>query len=191
MRDESIEQDFNTSAFDACLTAAIEAASKWEYLDISSLPPPGTCKAFQIVPPLKNLKSFKMVHGCDLGSFFEPLMTAITTTTTSRLTNMLLYNLDAVLFLAQPDHLHAFCSLTTLDIRLSKRMETPVNILPHLQRLESFTAQHLHLPMYPPDAPLPLVQTLDYLHLKSVSVQWMAEKVFPVLRSCYITFPPY
>ena len=50
-------------------------------------------------------------------------------------------------------------------------------------------ARHLHLPIYPPDASLPLVQTLQSLDLKSVSVQWMAGRIFPALRRCAITFP--
>ena len=182
-------QDFNMDAFDACFTAAIGAASRWESLWIDSLPQPGKFKPFQIVPPLKSLRFFYLEQDCDLVSFFEPLMTAITTTATPLLTNMTVHNLNAVLFLVQPDCLHVFCSLTMLEISLSQRMESPANILPHLWRLESLRARHLHLPIYPPDAPLPLVQTLRSLRLKSVSVQWMAGKAFPVLQTCDITFP--
>ena len=189
MDDESIEQDFNVGAFDTCFTAAIEVASRWESLLIYSLPRSGKCKAFQIVPPLKSLKMFYLGQGGDLVSFFEPLMTAIATTATPQLTSMSLHNFNVVRYLVQPDCLHIFCSLTTLNIGLSKRMESPANILPHLQRLEHFTAWRLYLPIYPPDAPLPLIQTLRYLCLKSVSVQWMAGKVFSILESCSITFP--
>ena len=187
--DESIEQDFNAGAFDACFTAAIEVASRWKALRMFALPRPGKSKAFQTVPPLKNLKTFYLGQRCDLGGFFEPLMTAITTTTTPQLTYMTLENPNAVLFLVQPDCLHVFCSLTTLVIWLAKRMESPANILPHLQRLEWFRARHLYLPIYRPGAPLPLIQTLRYLWLKSVSVQWMAGKIFPVLQQCSIRFP--
>ena len=189
MDDESIGQDFNAGAFDACFTAAIEVASRWRALNIYSLPRPETCKAFQIVPPLKTLKAFYLGQGCDLVSFFEPLMTAIATTATPHLEYMSLRNLNAVLFLVQPDCLHVFCSLTALTIWLPKRMESPVNILPHLQRLENFSAWHLYLPIYPPDTPLPLIQTLRHLRIKSVSVQWMAGKTFSVLQTCRITFP--
>ena len=184
--DKRIGQDFNANAFNACFMAVIKAASRWKSLFIVSFP---QCEAFQIVPPLKNLGSFHLGQGCDLGSFFEPLMTAITTTATPHLTHMNLDTLNAVFYLMQPDSLHVFCSLTILRIRLSKRMQSPANILPHLQRVEEFHAQHLLLPIYPPDAPLPLIQTLRSLRLKSVSVQWMAGKVFPVLQRCGITFP--
>ena len=185
----NVGPDFNADGFDACFLAIMEAASRLKCLVINSLPRPAKCHELQIVPPLKNLRLFCLDSGCDLGSFFEPLMTAITTTTTSHLGRMGLGVLDAVLYLVQPDCLHVFCSLTTLNIHLPKRMEIPVNILPHLQRLEGFYAWHLHLPSYPPDAPLPLIQTLRNLSLKSVSVQWMAGRVFPVLQSCDITFP--
>ena len=172
--DESIGQDFNAVAFDGCFMAAIEAASRWQFLSVYSLPQPGEREIIQTVPPLKNLESFYLGHGCDLGTFFEPLMTAITTTATPHLTNIQLHNLSALLYLVQPDNFHVFCSLTTLSIWLSKRMESPANILPHLQRLERFHARYLYLPIYPPDTPLPFIQTLHELCLRSVSVQWMA-----------------
>ena len=189
MDDEHIGQDFNADAFDACVMAAIEGASRWKTLGIYSIPQSKKFKAYQIVPPLKNLESLSLGRGCDRGSFFEPLMTAIATTATPHLTDMNLANLNAVLYLVQPDCLHVFCSLTSLTILLSKRMDQPAYILPYLQRLEFFVARNLCLPIYPPDAPLPLIETLHDLELKSVSVQWMAGRAFPVLKSCSIIFP--
>ena len=185
--DGCVGQDFSADAFNTCFMAVVEATSRWKSLRIKSLPRPGKCKVSQILPPLKNLARFHLE--CDLGSFFEPLMTAITTTATPHLTDMELRNPDVVLYLVQPDCVHVFCSLTRLTIWLSKRMESPVNILPHFQRLKQFKARYLYLPIYPPDAPLPLIQTLHSLSLKSASVQWMAGKVFPALQWCEITFP--
>ena len=182
-------QDFNADAFDACVMAAIAAASRCKTLTFHSLPRPGEWNAPHIVPPLKKLKSFGLKKGCDLGSFFAPPMTAIVTTSTPHLTNVELGNLDAVLYLLQPGRLRVFRSLTKLTIRLPKRMESPADILPHLQRLEYLSTEHLYLPFYPPDARLPLIQTLRGLSLRSVSVQWMAGRVFPVLRRCSIIFP--
>ena len=188
--DESITGDFNADAFEARIfMTAIEAASKWNILFIHSLPRPGTFKAVQPIPLLKNLKSFSVSPRCDIGDYFELLMTAITTTTTSQLTDMKLHNLKVVLYLVQPDCLHVFCSLTSLTILLPQRMERHANILPSLKRLMYFKARHLRLPFYPIDTPLPLVQTLRYLFLESVSVQWMAGKAFPSLCTCSIIFP--
>ena len=189
MDDERIGQAFNADVFDACFMAVIEEASRWISLVIYSLPRIGMCKVFHIVPPLKNLMFFGLDHGCDLGSFFVPLMTAIVTTSTPHLTGMSLGDLNTVVYLARPGRLHVFCSLTTLTIWLYERMENPANILPYLQRLEELTAWHLHLPFYPSHVTLPLIQTLRNLRLKSVSVQWMAGRVFPVLRRCSIIFP--
>ena len=151
--DQNIVQDFNADAFDACFMAAIEAASRWKSLQILSIPQSRNSKAFQIVPSLKSLESLYLGQGCDRGSFFEPIMTAITTTATPHLTIMDLQNHNAVLYLAQPDSLHVFCSLTRLVLWPCKRLESPANILPHLQSLEFFQARHLQLPFYPPDPP--------------------------------------
>ena len=106
--DESIEQDFNADIFDACFMAAIEEASRWKTLWIGSLPRIGKCKAFQIVPSLKNLEILGLEPGCHLGGFFEPLMTAITATATPHLTEMFLGDLNTVLYLVQPDCLTVF-----------------------------------------------------------------------------------
>jgi len=188
--DEDDGEDFSYDDFHASLMVACQAASRWQFLNLRSFPPPGEYKASDtIVQPLESLGGFMMGGHCDLGSFLEPLMTAITTTTLPRLTKLVLSDSRAVLSLAQPTCLHIFFSLTTLTIKLSRKMETPADILPHLRRLESFHAQRLYLPMYSPDTSLPLIQTLTTLGLKAVSVQWMAGKVFPALESCYITFP--
>ena len=185
------EGGFNADEFHASLTAAIEAASRWRSLELLSFPLLGEYKGLHIMQPLEKLESFTLYQGCDLGDFFEPLMTAITTTTTSYLTKMAVGNANAVHYLMQPACLHIFGSLRNLRIWLSQRMETPVNILLYLQGLERFTARHLHLPIYPPDTSLPLVQTLQSLRLKSVSVQWMAGRIFPALLECAIIFPHY
>ena len=189
VRDKSVGQGFNGNAFNGCLIAAIEAASRWQSLLIYSLPRPPKSKVYPIVPPLKNLEMLSWKEDCDLGSFFEPLMSAITTTATPHLTNITLRNLKPVLYLVQRDCLHVFRSLTMLVIWLSKRMESTADILPHLQRLEEFHARNIDLPIYPPDTPLPFIQTLYHLRLRSVSVQWMAGNIFPVLNWCSIASP--
>jgi len=188
--DEEDGEDFNADDFHASLMVACQAAPRWQFLNIRSFPPPGEYKASDtIVQPLESLTGFIMGKNCDLGSFLEPLMTAITTTALPCLTKLDLSDSRAVLYLAQPTCLHCFFSLTTLTITLSRRMESPADILPHLRRLKYFRAKRLYLPIYSPDASLPLIQTLTSLVLKSVSVQWMAGKVFPALESCSITFP--
>jgi len=190
MNHEGDGEDFNSEDFHTSLMVACQAAPRWQFLNIRSFPPPGEYNAPDTtVKPLESLRGFIMREHCDLGRFLEPLMTAITTTSLPRLTRLVLSDSRAVLILAQPTCPHYFFSLTTLTITLSRRMESPADILPHLRRLESLCAQRLYLPIYPPDASLPLIQTLTTLVLKSVSVQWMAGKVFPALERCSITFP--
>ena len=185
------QEGFHVDEFHASLTTAIEAASRWRSLELRSFPPLGEHKELHIMQPLERLESFTLLQGCDLGDFFEPLMTAVTKTTTPHLTHMDLRNVDAVHYLMQPACLHIFCSLRNLTIWLSQKMETPVNILPYLQGLVRFTARHMYLPIYPPDTSFPLVQTLEVLRLISVSVQWMAGKTFPSLWDCAVIFPHY
>jgi len=116
-------------------------------------------------------------------------MISIGETVTPRLTTMILADPAAVPYLVQPPCLPISHSLRTLKIQLSKRMESPVDILPHLHRLETLEARHLRLPVHPPDVSVLLIKTLHTLYLKSVSVQWMAGKVFSALQRCSIIFP--
>jgi len=186
MSDETDDSDFNPENFLACFTAAAQAASRWTSLNLISPPPLGECTDLRIWHPLVHLESFKVARG--FGGFLESLMTAIRRSA-ANLTSIEVEDSVAVLYLVQPAGVHITHSLTTLKVRLSKRMDGPVDILPHLHRVEVFEARNLCLPFYPPDASLPLIDSLRDLHLKSVSVQWMAGHVFPALLTCHITFP--
>jgi hypothetical protein len=179
--------DFNADNFHACFMAAAQAASRWRSLKLISPPPHGEFNSLQILQPLKQLESFKLAQG--FGMFVDLLMNAISRTATPHFTTMELADPVAVPFIVQPACLRISHSLVTLEIRLSKRMDSLVDVLPHLQRLETFVAHHLCLPIYPPDVLLPLIQTLHKLDLKSVSVQWMAGHIFPHLEKCSIIFP--
>ena len=65
------------------------------------------------------------------------------------------------------------------------------DLLPHLHQLESLTASHLPLPIYPDDSTLPFVHTLRHLRLEGVSIQWMSGRTFCALESCALIFPPH
>jgi len=189
MNDETDGSDFNPENFLACFMAAAQAASRWTSLNLISPPPLGEYTDVRIWQPLVHLESFKVARG--FGGFLEPLMTAIRRSAPSNLTLIEIEDPAAVLYLVQPAGLHITHFLTTLKIHLSTRVDSPVDILPHLHRLEVFEARHLCLPFYPLDSSLPLIHTLRDLHLKSVSVQWMAGHVFPALVICSITFPQH
>ena len=184
------EPVFDPVEYHACLMAAAQAASRWRSLAILSLPPPGGYKDLQIMHPLQHLESFKLATICNLGNFLEPLLNAIITTVTTRFTVMEVFHPDSALYLLQPAHFQIFSSLTTLRL-ICRRMQNPVDVLPSLHNLEIFEAHHLFLPIYPPGVDLPLTQTLRVLHLKAVSVQWMAGQIFPALEECSIIFPPH
>ena len=68
-------------------------------------------------------------------------------------------------------------------------MPNPVDLLPHLHQLESFTASHLSFPSYHSDVDLPLTHTLRHLSLKAVSIQWMSARTFHVLEDFTLIFP--
>jgi len=174
--------------FHACFMAAAEAASRWRSLALLSLPPPGEYRGLHIMHPLQYLESFKLDSSCELGNFLERLLTAITTTVTPRLTVMEVFHPDAALYLVNPAYFQFFSSLTTVRLNCG-RMQNPVDILPSLNKVEILEAHHLSLPIYSPEVELPLTQILRVLHLKSVSVQWMAGRIFPALEECSIIFP--
>ena len=167
---ESEWERFNPKRFSESFMAAAQAASRWRSLELVAFPPPGKYKDLQIVRPLQHLETFKLAPSCNLGNFLEPLMTTITTMVTPSLTVMEDLHPDAATSLFQPAHFQIFSSLTTLKL-ICKRMQNPVDVLPHLHMLETFEAHHLFLPIYPSNVDLPMLQTLHALCLKSVSVQ--------------------
>jgi len=187
MNDEKDGSDFNPETFYACFMAAAQAASRWSSFNIISPPPYGEYTGLQISQPLMHLESFKVACGFD--GFIDPLMTALGRCGSPSLTTIHLKDPTAVLYLVQPAYLYITQSLTTLKVILSKRMDNPVDILPHLHRLQHFEARNLYLRFYPPDASLPLTDTLSHLYLRSVSVQWMAGHVFLALKECEVKFP--
>jgi hypothetical protein len=68
-------------------------------------------------------------------------------------------------------------------------MRNPVDTLPSLHKLEILEAHHLSLPIYSLGVDLALTQSLHVLHLKSVSVQWIAGQIFSALEEYTIIFP--
>ena len=188
MNNERNGSHFSTRNFYASFMAAALVASRWRSLDLVSFPPPGKYKDLEITQPLHRLQYLKLRPGCRLNNFLRPFMTALTTTPTLNLTVLEVADPDASLYLVQPACLHVFSSLTVLRL-ICRRMDNPVDILPCLHRLVTFEAHHLHLPIYPLETGLPLIQTLQFLHLKSVSIQWMASQIFSSLQRCLIKFP--
>ena len=186
INDERDGNEFDADNFHTCFAATAQVASRWSRLSLISPPPHGEYQDIHITQPLEHLGWLDLASG--FGNLVAPLVTAISQTAILRV--MWLADPAAVLYLGQPSYSHIFNFLSILDIRLPRRsMNTPVDILPHLHSLWQFTAHHLYLPIYPPDASLPLTQTLEYLSLKSTSIQWMGGQVFPSLMKCYAISP--
>jgi hypothetical protein len=111
------------ASFDAerscdCFMAAAEASSRWRSLTLVSLPLFFPYKDFPTMKPLQHLESFKVAARNTLGHSLGPLMNAITTNVTSRLSVMEILDPDTALYLVQPAHLHVFSSLTALTLIL-------------------------------------------------------------------------
>ena len=138
--------------------------------------------------PLEHLESFKLIASCHHDRSLEALITAIAKRVTPRFTVMEVFQPDAALYTVQFVHFHIFSFLTTLRL-ICRKTQNPIDILPSLHKLEVFEAHNLSLPIYPLAVDLPLIQTLRALHLKSVSVQWTAGRIFPALAECAIIFP--
>ena len=179
---------FNDRDFHASFTAAVQVASRWRSLELVSFPPPGTYKDLDITQPLSRLEPLQLRPDDRLGNPLGLFITALTATPTPHFTVLKVADPDASFYFVQPACLHVFASLTVLKLTC-RRMGSPVDILPCLHRLVTFEAHHLHIPIYPLEVHLPLIQTLQFLRLRSVSIQWMAGQTFPSLQSCHIKFP--
>lgn len=69
-------------------------------------------------------------------------------------------------------------------------MGESIDLLPHFSRLEVLEAANMLLPSYHNDSLLLYIQTVRRLYLKTVSIQWMAGCVFPLLEACTIISHP-
>src|SRR6266404_9598293 len=80
-------------------------------------------------------------------------------------------------------HSVKFLSLDTPGI------PNPVDLLPHLHQLETFTASHISFPIHHTHVNLPFIHTLRHLSLRAVSIQWMSGRTFHALEDCTLIFP--
>ena len=112
----------------------------------------------------------------------------IISVTAKRLINLWISGGFFISILSRPSHHTIFVSLTRLDVKVSGRHD-PVNFLPHLLVIQSLSLTRVALVDYDANTPLPLVNTLNKLHLSHTSTQWMVGKTFKRLTTCVIYFP--
>jgi len=195
------DQDFDFGAsisepYSALATAA-ENASDWRSLTVHSLPRGGqlsdrslhTLITSMDVSPMSRLEEVKLTSELEPSPLVDRLLQKIGATTMGSLVKMETNSLHAIRFLVQTTSTYTFRSLTTFRAVVQK-MDEPIDLLPHFSTLEVLEVTNLLLPSYQDDTPLPFVQNLRSLYLKTVSIEWMAGRVFPLLGVCTIATPP-
>jgi len=138
---------------------------------------------------MSRLEEVKLTLELDPSPLVDRLLQNIGAMAMESLTKMETNSLYVIRFLLQTPSTYTFRSLTTFHAIVQK-MDEPIDLLPHFSKLEVLEITNLLLPPYQDETPLPFVQTLRYLYLKTVSIEWMAGRVFPVLDTCTIVTPP-
>ena len=176
--------------------AAIQAASRRRSPVVKTLPAQADLPEHLVNSGLQQCTSvvmgrprrFKIKCPCPCEtSLLQHLFCILGTAASGELITVEMNSATVISFLA-PTYSSIFRSVTVLSLdNLGGR--NPVDLLPHLYQLDTFTASHLSLPVYPNDANLPLVHTLRHLSLRAVSIQWMSGRTFHALESCTLHFP--
>ena len=182
------------SAFDAIFTA-IEASSRWRSLVVESFPGPADLsedlvnRHLQRCPntTMNRFTTFKVKSICETSPLLNGLLHILGTTAGSELTTVEINSPNVIAFLA-PAYPSIFQSIKDLSLD-TPGIPDPVDLLPHLHQLETFTASHISFPIYQSDVNLPFIHTLRYLTLRAVSIQWMSGRTFHVLEYYILIFP--
>ena len=181
-------------AYQAIL-AAMQVTSRWRTLVVEMFPAKadlpedlvnrGLQQCFD--PVMSRLRTLAIKCSCEMSPLLDRLLRILGNTTSGELTTVTINSAIVISFLV-PTYSSIFRSVTMLSLDVPG-LHNPVDLLPHLHRLEVLTASHLPLPAYHDDVDLPFVHTLRHLTLRSVSIQWMSGRTFHVLESCTILFP--
>jgi hypothetical protein len=188
--------DVNTSggAYDA-IFAAMEASSRWRSLVVETFPAQADLPEHLVnlgLQPCSNavmsrLRTFRVKSAGETSPLLDRLLCILGTSASGDLTTVEINSAMVLSFLA-PTYSSIFHSVKVLSLN-TPGLPNSVDLLPHLYRLETLTASHLLLPIYPNDVELPFVRTLRLLKLRAVSIQWMSGRTFHVLESCTLLFP--
>ena len=175
--------------------AAIEASSRWRSLTVKSFPAQADlpkdlvnrCLQPCSDAPMNRFTTFKIMFACETSPLLNRLLRILGTTAGPELTTVEINSANVISSLASayPSMFHSvkFLSLNTPGI------PNPVDLLPHLHQLESFTASHISFPIYHDDIDLPFIHTLRHLRLRAAPIQWMSGRTFHVLEACELIFP--
>jgi len=175
--------------------AAIEATSRWRGLVVETfpaqddLPEDLVSRGLQRYsdPVMNHLRTSRIKYPCEMSPLLEHLLRILVTAANGELTAIEINSPSVISFLA-PTYPSIFHSVTVLCLHTPGLLD-PVDLLPHLHRLEALTASHLTFPIYHNDVKIPFVHTPRHLTLRAVSIQWMSGGSFRVLESCTILLP--
>ena len=177
------------------ILAAIQAAPRWRSLVVETFPAQtdlpehlmnrGVQQCLNVV--MSRLVTFKIKCPCEMSPLLQHLLLLLGTASRGELTTVEINSASVISFLA-PKYPSIFHSVKVLSLD-TPWLPNPVDLLPHLHRLESLTASHLSLPIYPDDVDIPFVHTLRHLSLRAISIQWMSGRTFDTLESCTLLYP--
>jgi len=172
----------------AALQDALASTSQWHELTISSFPPENLAGqlGFQVASPMTVLKLLHVAAECVHSLSFAHLLNLVPTE--APLSELRLQPLFASTHFLQPHWFPALKILTVLTVN-GRAIHEQFELLPAFTQLQIFEADRLPLPFYELDTDLPLLCTLQKLHLRASSVQWMAGRQFPCLEECAILLP--
>ena len=175
--------------------AAIEATSRWRSFVVEVFPTQADLPAHLVNIGLQRssgavmsrLSTFKFKSACEMSPLLDHLLRILGTSAGGELTTVEINSPSVISFLA-PTFPSIFHSIKVLSLN-TPGLPNPVDILPHLHRLEELTASHLSLPIYQNHVNIPFVHTLRRLTLRAVSIQWMSGRTFHALENCTLLFP--
>ena len=193
---ESDRSDFtpSDSDFEAIFTA-IEATSRWRSLIMKSFPGQADLPEHLVNRGLQQCSNatmnrfttLKVKRACKASPLLDGLLRILGTTASSELTTMEIDSESVISFLV-PTCPSIFHSVKVLSLD-TPGTRNPVDLLPHLYQLETFTASHISFPIYHNDIDLPFIHTIRHLSLRAVPIQWMSGRSFIVLEHCTLIFP--
>ena len=181
-------------AFEA-IFAAIEATPRWRSFVVESFPAQADMPEDFVNHHLQRhsnvtmsrFTTFRIKSSCETSPLLNGLLHILGTTAGPALITVEINSTNVISFLA-PAYSSFFHSVKVLSLN-APGIHDPVDLLPHLHQLETFTVSHLSFPTYPNHIELPFVQTLRHLSLRAASIQWMSGRTFHTLEHCALIFP--
>ena len=177
--------------------AAIEASPRWRSFVVESLPAQAHLPEDLVNRHLQRhsnatmsrFTTFRIKSTCETSPLLNGLLHILGTTAGPALTTVEINSTNVISFLA-PAYSSFFHSVKVLSLN-APGIHDPVDLLPHLHQLETFTVSYLSFPTYPNHIELPFVHTLRHLNLRAAPIQWMSDQTFHALEYCALILPQH